>query len=205
MKGLLAVTVNCVEQYFPGVKQSSHTVPVRLIDGPSSTSTPARRTSNYFTAPENQFAGTMHLWEAPGMMGHFDEAWQDAVVRRSTQRAQQIADQTIRQTNAMAEASRQQSAQLAAQRHRRRRSSTGSRRWQQMHQEFLSTMQRGTDISMARTQQNMNARTTAAWDWVDYALDRQTVVDPKTGQLNKVSSSYGYTWVDSTGKAGYSE
>ena len=49
----------------------------------------------------------------------------------------------------------------------------------------------------------MNARSTATSDWVDYALDRQTVLDPNTGKVNKVSSSYGYTWVDSTGKAGY--
>jgi len=64
-------------------------------------------------------------------------------------------------------------------------------------------MQRGTNMSMARTQENMNARSTATSDWVDYALDQKTVMDPNTGQVNKVSSSYSYTWVDSTGKAGY--
>jgi len=72
-----------------------------------------------------------------------------------------------------------------------------------MHEQFLATMQRGTDMSMARTQQNMNARSTATSDWVDYALDRQTVRDPSTGQVSKVSSSYSYTWVDSTGKTSY--
>jgi hypothetical protein len=64
-------------------------------------------------------------------------------------------------------------------------------------------MQRGTDMSMARTQQNMNARSTATSDWVDYALDRKTVLDPNTGQLSKVSSAYSYTWADSTGKMSY--
>jgi len=67
----------------------------------------------------------------------------------------------------------------------------------------MATMQRGTDMSMARTQQSMNARSTATSDWVDYALDRQTVRDPNTGQISKVSSTYGYTWVDETGKTSY--
>ena len=58
-------------------------------------------------------------------------------------------------------------------------------------------------MSMARTQDSMNRRSTATSDWVDYALDRQTVVDPNTGQMNKVSSSYNQTWVDTTGKTSY--
>src|ERR1035441_6581027 len=74
---------------------------------------------------------------------------------------------------------------------------------QQMHEEFMATMQRGTNMSMARTQANMNARSTAASDWVDYALDQRTVADPNTGQVNKVSSAYSYTWVDSSGKTSY--
>jgi hypothetical protein len=64
-------------------------------------------------------------------------------------------------------------------------------------------MQRGTDMSMARTQQSMDARSTATSDWVDYALDQRTVMDPSTGQVSKVSSAYSYTWVDSTGKTSY--
>ena len=72
-----------------------------------------------------------------------------------------------------------------------------------MHEQFLATMQRGTDASTARTQQSMNARSTAASDWVDYALDKKTVADPNTGQISKVSNSYTHTWVDSTGKTTY--
>jgi hypothetical protein len=73
----------------------------------------------------------------------------------------------------------------------------------QMHQQFMATMQRGTDMSMAQANTSMNARSTAASDWVDYALDQQTVMDPGTGQLSKVSSANSYTWVDSTGKTSY--
>ena len=74
---------------------------------------------------------------------------------------------------------------------------------QTMHEQFLATMQRGTDASTARTQQSMNARSTAASDWVGYALDQKTVADPNTGQISKVSNSYTHTWVDSTGKTTY--
>ena len=73
----------------------------------------------------------------------------------------------------------------------------------QMHNQFLATMQHGTDLSMAREQAGMNARSTAASDWVDYSLNRQTVVNPGTGQLTKVSNAYTYTWVDSTGQHSY--
>lgn len=74
---------------------------------------------------------------------------------------------------------------------------------QQMHEQFLSTMQRGTDMSMARAQAGMNARSTATSDWVDYALNQRTVMDPSSGQLTKVSNSYSYTWRDSTGQHVY--
>src|SRR5664279_3232889 len=74
---------------------------------------------------------------------------------------------------------------------------------QHMHEDFMATMQRGTDMSMARTNESMNARSTATSDWVDYALDQRTVTDPNTGQISKVSSSYSNTWVDSSGKVSY--
>lgn len=74
---------------------------------------------------------------------------------------------------------------------------------QQMHQQFLASMQAGTNASMARTQANMNARGTAASDWVDLALNQSTVANPNTGQISKVSNMYGNTWVDGTGKTSY--
>jgi hypothetical protein len=64
-------------------------------------------------------------------------------------------------------------------------------------------MQRGTDMSMNRAAQIANSNHTIASDWVDYALDQQTVSDPNTGQISKVSSAYTYTWVDSSGNNSY--
>jgi hypothetical protein len=73
----------------------------------------------------------------------------------------------------------------------------------QMHQQFLAQMQASTNASMANANASMNARSTVASDWVNYALDQQTVLDPSTGQVSNVSSAYSYTWVDSTGKTSY--
>jgi hypothetical protein len=74
---------------------------------------------------------------------------------------------------------------------------------QRMHQDFLSTMQRGTDMSMHQAAQVANTNHTIASDWTDYSLDQQTVRDPNTGQVSKVSSSNSYTWVDASGKTAY--
>lgn len=48
--------------------------------------------------------------------------------------------------------------------------------------------------SMNNANAAMNARTTAASDWVDYALDQQTVTG--AGGTVKVSSAYSQTWSD---------
>jgi hypothetical protein len=146
------------------------------------------------------------------MGGHgFDKAWQNAGQARMAQQGQQFRDAMKAQgdaSNAQSNRNFQAQQQIFAQQGAARLAQSQEFNHQQavrqqMHEEFLSTMQRGTNMSMAQTQQNMNARSTATSDWVDYALDRQTVLDPNTGQINKISSSYSYTWVDSTGKVGY--
>jgi hypothetical protein len=71
---------------------------------------------------------------------------------------------------------------------------------QRQHEEFMATMQRGTDMSMRRTQESMNARSRVAGDWADYALDQQKRRDPRTGEITKDSSAYSYSWVDDSGK-----
>ncbi len=67
----------------------------------------------------------------------------------------------------------------------------------QQHQQFLATMQEGTNRSMARANEAANARHTIASDWCDYALDQQTVTGPD-GTV-KVSSSFNHTWADGAG------
>jgi hypothetical protein len=207
MKGMLGVTVNCTEQTFPGapgLSQYSPGNPVHPITGPPSIMDKCTAHMNYYTGPESGFAALIRQWGMPGMMGHGDEAWQNAWVARNQQQMQQLTNQSIAASNRQFQAQQQAFAQQGAARQAQAQEFNHQQAVrQQMHEEFMSTMQRGTNMSMARTQENMNARSTATSDWVDYALDQKTVMDPNTGQVNKVSSSYSYTWVDSTGKVGY--
>jgi hypothetical protein len=207
LKGMLGVAVTCTEATYPGVATVAPYSPgqsVHMNPGVPSVMDNCKAHVNYFTSPENQYVALIRQWEAPGMMGHGDIAWQNAWVARNQQQMQQRMDQFTAQNNRNFQAQQQVFAQQGAARQAQAQEFNHQQAVrQQMHNDFLSTMQRGTNMSMARTQENMNSRSTATSDWVDYALDRQTVLDPNTGQVNKVSSSYSYTWVDSTGKVGY--
>jgi hypothetical protein len=207
LKGMLGAVITCTEVTYPGVATVAPAKagqPVHMNPAVPSIMDKCMTHVNYYTSAESQFATLMRQWETPGMMGHPDDAWQNAWVARNQQQMQALTNQSIANSNRQFQAQQQIFAQQGAARQAQAQEFNHQQAVrQQMHEEFLSTMQRGTNMSMARTQQNMNARSTATSDWVDYALDRQTVLDPNTGQLNKVSSSYSYTWVDSTGKVGY--
>ena len=186
MKGELRVTVDCTETFFPGMKSILQGIP----DRPDSTVDQCTAATRYYTAPAAQFASVVALWDAAGMGAKSSTAWQQAWVQRNQQQADQAMAQMRAQTQAAMQASAQQfQHDMAVQ--------------NQMHQEFMATMQRGTDMSMAQANASMNARSTAASDWVDYALDQQTVSNPATGQISKVSSAASYTWIDSSGKTSY--
>ena len=194
MKGALAVRIHCVETHqagMSGLSKWSPGHPVTVTTGPPSTIHTCTAAVRYATAPQNQFEAVMKPWLAPGMGANGGEPeWANAWSQRNTAQMQQMTADMNRAAAAQRQAQQQQFNHDQAVR-------------QQMHEQFLATMQRGTDMSMARTQANMNARSTAASDWVDYALDQQTVRDPNTGQVSKVSSAYSYTWVDSSGKNSY--
>jgi len=186
MKGRLMVTVDCMETYYPGMKSMLRGMPDRL----PSTMDKCTANVNYAAAPESQNAALVKSWDTNGMGAKLLDAWQQAWIQRNNQQSQQMINNMIRQSQAQMAAQQAQFNHDQAVR-------------QQMHEQFMQTMQRGTDMSMARTQANMNARSTSTSDWMDFALDRQTVMDPGTGQVSKVSSSYTHTWVDETGKTSY--
>jgi hypothetical protein len=70
---------------------------------------------------------------------------------------------------------------------------------QKQHDDFMAVMQRGTDMSMDRANDSMNARSRVADDWCDYSLDQQKRLDPNTGLITKDSAAYNYTWVNEQG------
>ena len=70
---------------------------------------------------------------------------------------------------------------------------------QQQHVDFMASLKRGTDQSMARTGAGMAERGRVAGDWCDQVLDQQKRLDPATGKITKDSSAYSYTWLDESG------
>ena len=68
---------------------------------------------------------------------------------------------------------------------------------QRSHEAFMAQQESSFRSSMNAANTRMNARTTAASDWVDYALDQQTVIGQ--GGVAKVSSSYTHTWSSTVG------
>ena len=182
MKGLLAVSVDC--------NQTSGRANPRA---PVLATHICNASVRNVHAPEDKFEAALTQLD-PHTTGaieisRWSQAWIANNDRQTQQNINRINAQGAANIASIKASGEQARATMAVQQH--------------THDEFLATMQRGTDMSMNRTAQNMQARSTATSDWVDYALDQQTVRDPNTGQLTKASSSYSYTWVDSTGKVGY--
>ena len=169
--GELRGTLICGQLNFPGMRSGVRGVPDRA----PSTSNKCSGGVTYFSAPENQFAGLMHAWDSEHMGGRPEPAWSDAWVQRNKEQTARIVAGMAAQSEASLAAQRQQFAHSQAVQ-------------QQMHEDFMNTLQRGTDMSMQRTADSMNARSTSASDWVDYSLDRQTVMDTNTGRIGKISN-----------------
>jgi hypothetical protein len=127
----------------------------------------------YYNAPAAQFAALIAEWSPTGMGANYNPSWQNAYVLN-----------TIHETAAAQQRNFEQTMALQ----------------QQMHQQFLQQMQSATDSSMANANAAMNARSAAASDWVDYALDQQTVVDPATGAMGKVSNQAVTAWTNGSGQ-----
>jgi hypothetical protein len=65
------------------------------------------------------------------------------------------------------------------------------------HEAFMAQQESSFHSSMNNANNAMNARTTAASDWVDYSLDQQTVTGQ--GGTVKISSAYNQTWSSTVG------
>jgi hypothetical protein len=189
MKGRLATMVDCTETQgqMPSMLVGR---PPRIQPGQRFTEDQCRASVRYISTPESQYQAVAKLWDSKNMEERENPEWSKAFVDRDSR---QTAG-AIHKMNIDAEIERRRSAQQFAHNQAVR---------QEMHEQFLSTLQRGTDMSMNRAAQIANSNHTIASDWVDYALDQQTVRDPNTGQVSKVSSSYSYTWVDGSGTVSY--
>jgi hypothetical protein len=122
-----------------------------------------------------------------------DQDWNAKRMQIVIQKLNDLSEQSMRTIRKMGEeATRQSTAQYNA-----FQQSQDMR--QRQHQQFLDSMQRGTDLSMKQAAASANANHRAADDWCDYSLDQQKRLDPNTGLITKDSSAYNYTWVNESG------
>lgn len=145
-------------------------------------------------ARQGQLEAMQNTFQNIGKSVAVDPQWTQAWQAREMEK---INEQTRRGTQAIIQAG---NAAALAQKQRFESFQQGQEMRQRQHEEFLSTMQRGTDLSMRQTQDSMNARSRMAGDWADYALDQQKRLDPRTGAISKDSSQYSYSWVDESGQ-----
>ena len=65
------------------------------------------------------------------------------------------------------------------------------------HQAFMQQQESQFESAMNNANASMNAQSRATSDWVDYSLDRETVMNPD-GSTTKVTAGYLETWTNGT-------
>ncbi|HEV2578459.1 MAG TPA: hypothetical protein VGU25_14740 [Acidobacteriaceae bacterium] len=114
-----------------------------------------------------------------------DPQWFSAVLQRQQRQGQAML-------SALARQEQQESSMLHQQ------FEQSMQRMQANHEAFMQQQEASFHSSMNNANAAMNARSTAASDWVDYALDQQTVTG--AGGTVKVSNAYGTTWSNGQGQ-----
>ena len=169
MQGRMTVYVHCTETTRPGMRSM---LP-GMADRPAQTVGKCTADVVYLNGPANQYASLVRAWDASGMGAKQNTDWGNAWVKRYAQQGDLMTRQLIASQDAKFAAQRQEIAHTMAVQ-------------QQVHDQFLATMQQSTQDSIASANANMNARSTAASDMVDLSLDRHTVMDTSTGQISRL-------------------
>ena len=123
-----------------------------------------------------------------------DQQWMNARGRIAIQKLKDLSDQEMAMIKRQGEeAERRSKAQYNA-------FQQSQAMHQRQHEDFMASMQRGTDMSMKRAADISNTNHRIADDWCDYSLDQQKRLDPRTGEITKDSSAYSYTWINEFGE-----
>ena len=136
------------------------------------------------TAPQGRLDALVQLVDSNNLPhGVNTQQWmQAAMARQQKTAAQQMAALTA-QEKAESQMLYQQFQQIMA-------------RSQQEHQQFMQQQESQFESAMNNANASMNAQTTAASDWVDYALDQRTVEGPN-GTPTKVTNQT-QVWTNGT-------
>ncbi len=123
-----------------------------------------------------------------------DQEWMSARGRIAIQKLKDLSDQEMTMIKRQGEeAERRSKAQYNA-------FQQSQAMHQRQHEDFMASMQRGTDMSMKRAAEISNNNHRIADDWCDYSLDQQKRLDPRTGEITKDSNAYTYTWINEFGE-----
>jgi hypothetical protein len=123
-----------------------------------------------------------------------DQEWMSARGRIAIQKLKDLSDQEMAMIKRQGEeAERRSKAQYNA-------FQQSQAMHQRQHEDFMASMQRGTDMSMKRAAEISNNNHRIADDWCDYSLDQQKRLDPRTGEITKDSNAYNYTWINEFGE-----
>jgi hypothetical protein len=135
------------------------------------------------TAPQGKLDALVQLVDSNNLpRGVFDPTWGQAFMQRQQQQGNAMLAKLAAQEKAESQMIYQQFQQIMA-------------RSQAEHQAFMQQQESQFESAMNNANASMNAQTTSASDWVDYALDQQTVMNPN-GSTTKVSSAYSQTWTN---------
>ncbi len=138
------------------------------------------------TAPQGKLDALVQLVDSNNLPhGVVDPQWGQAFLARQQRQGDAMLARLAAQEKAESDMIYQQFQQNMA-------------RSQVEHQAFMQQQESQFNSAMSNANASMNAQTTAASDWVDYALDQQTVVG--AGGTAKVSSAYSQTWSNGQGQ-----
>jgi hypothetical protein len=138
------------------------------------------------TAPQGKLDALVQLVDSNNLPhGVVDPQWGQAFMQRQQRQGDAMLAKLAAQAKAESDMIYQQFQQNMA-------------RSQAEHQAFMQQQESQFQSAMKNANDSMNARTTAASDWVDYALDQQTVTG--SGGTVKVSSAYSQTWSNGQGQ-----
>jgi len=136
------------------------------------------------TAPEGKLDALVQLVDSNNLPhGVFDPTWGQAFMARQQRQGDAMLAKLAALEKAENQMIYQQFQQIMA-------------RSAAEHQAFMQQQESQFQSAMSNANASMNAQSTAASDWVDYALDQQTVSGPRG--IANVSSAYSETWTNGT-------
>jgi hypothetical protein len=141
------------------------------------------------SAPLGKLGALVQLADSNGLpRGKPHPDWEQALLR-------QLSDQNSREGAIILARGRAESQAFSTMMNNAFQQSMA--RSQSEHAAFMQQQESSFRSSMNNANAAMNARSTAASDWVDYALDQKTVTG--AGGTVKVSSAYSQTWSNGQG------